>query len=188
MNKRLDIAAKVLMGHDISDNEGDFAGDNVKTLAEYRQEAATVLVTCDTFMLAPEVVTAAIERAGYQATDYLEPFLKIVAELNQTEVEAKFFLNDMYLAWARGHEDGFWDGRQTDATKPSSVKTPENTVFFTEEDVKTAEAQGYLSGWENGVLSTSSLSEEASHVLLFGAEHARANNPYTSKTIDEGDN
>ena len=186
MNKRLDIVSKILMSQAISDPEG--AGDNVKTLAEYKEQAATILVACDTFMLTSEVVTAAIEKAGYEPAEYLEPFLKIVSELNSTEVEEKFFLNDMQAAWARGHENGFWDGRQTDATKPAPVPAPENTVFFTEDDVKTAEAQGYVSGWENGVLSTSNLSEEANRVLLFGAEHAQANNPYMSKTTNEGAN
>jgi hypothetical protein len=178
INKRVEIVAKAMLSLAISSD-----AYNRKTLDECRADAAVLLATSDMIMLSQENVTNAIVDAGYEPAEYMEQFLKITHELNNLQEEGKFFNSDMEKAWAKGHENGFWDARQTDANKPSPVTPPTNKTFFTEEDVKTAEAEGYLSGWNNGILSNSELPEDSSQMPLLGAEHGKANNPYSAQRL-----
>lgn len=179
MNKRLETAAKTLFSLAISSD-----AYNRKTLDECRSEAAVVLVSTDRVMLSPENVTNAIVDAGYEPAEYMEQFLKIMQELNNQEEEnPRFFAPDMEKAWAKGHENGFWNARQTNATKPEPVIPTTSRSFFTEADVKNAEAQGYVSGWENGILSNSELPDDPSQMPLLGAEHGKANNPYSAQNL-----
>lgn len=179
MNKRLETVAKTMLSLAISSDSY-----NRKTLDECRSDAAVLLVSADTVMLSPENVTNAIIDAGYEPAEYMEQFLKIMQELNgQEEENPRFFAPDMEKAWAKGHENGFWDARQSDATKPEPVTPTTSRNFFTEEDLKNAEAQGYVSGWYNGILSNSSLPADDSQMPLLGADHGKANNPYSAQNL-----
>jgi hypothetical protein len=174
MNKRLDIVARTMMSLATSD------GVKVKTLDEYRKDAAVILASVDTFLFSAGNVERAVIDAGYEPAEHTEQFAKIISELNdQKEDTPRFFLTDMQKAWAKGHENGFWDARQTDAVKPAPVAPTESKTFFSEDDLKNAEAQGYVSGWQNGVLSETVM--EASEKLLLGAQHEKATNPYSAE-------
>lgn len=175
-NKRVEIASKVLMSLATSSE-----GEAKKTLDECRKDAATIIATLDMLMLTPDKINTAIVDAGYEPSEYSEQFLRITNELNSLEEDAKFFLNDMEKAWATGHENGFWDARQTDAVKPEPVTPTESRTFFSEDDLKNAEAQGYVSGWQNGVLSETVM--ESSEKLLLGAQHEKATNPYSAQNL-----
>lgn len=178
INKRVEIVAKAMLSLAISSD-----AYNRKTLDECRADAAVLLATSDMIMLSQETVTKAIVHAGYEPAEYMEQFLKIAHELNRLEVDAQFFLNDMEKAWAKGHENGFWDARQSDATKPEPVTPTKNRGIFNEDDVRNAEAQGYVSGWNNGILSDSDLPSDPSQMPLLGAEHGKANNPYSAQRL-----
>lgn len=179
-NKRVEIVAKAMLSLALSSDE-EGTGLNVKTLAEYRSEAAVILATADMVMFSSESITNAIVKAGYEPAECAEQFLKINKELVMMEEESTFFISDMEKAWARGHEDGFWDARQTDTAKPGPVTPTTSRIFFTEEDVKNAEAQGYLSGWHNGILSENTMSGNSDEQPLLGAEHGKATNPYSDR-------
>ena len=179
MNKRLETAARTLFSLSASSD-----AYKRRTLDECRADAAVVLVSIDHVMLSPDNVTNAIIDAGYEPAEYMEQFLNIVQALNNQEEEnSRFFAPDMDKAWAKGHEQGFWDARQSDAVKPASVTPTASRNFFTEADIKNAEAQGYVSGWENGVLSNSALPDDPSQMPLLGAEHEEANNPYSAENL-----
>ena len=178
INKRVEIVAKAMLSLAISSD-----AYNRKTLDECRADAAVLLATSDTIMLSQENVTNAIINAGYEPAEYMEQFLKITHELNMLQVDAQFFLNDMEKAWAKGHENGFWDARQSDATKPEPVTPTQAKGIFTEADIKNAEAQGYVSGWNNGILSGSDLPSDPSQMPLLGADHGKANNPYSAQRL-----
>lgn len=179
MNKRLETVAKTMLSLAISSDPY-----NRKTLDECRSEAAVILASADLVMLAPENVTNAIVDAGYEPAEYMEQFMKILNEMNSQEEEnPRYFAPDMEKAWAKGHENGFWDARQTDATKPEPVTPTASRNFFTEEDLKNAEAQGYVSGWYNGILSNSPLPADDSQMPLLGADHGKANNPYSAQNL-----
>lgn len=182
MNTRLELVAKTLLSLALSADESG-TGAKVKTLAEYRSDAAVILATLDMLFLSTENIADAATNAGCDL-DSLEQFFKITKELNQLEEPARFFISDMEKAWARGHEDGFWDARQTDATKPEPVTPTSNRTFFNEADIENAEAQGYVSGWHNGILSGSTLPSDSSEKLLLGAEHGKAANPYSDQQTD----
>lgn len=179
MNKRLQIVARAMLSLAHS-SKAENDTEQTKTLKECQSDAATLLATSDMIMLSPENVTRAIIDAGYEPAEYMEQFMNIIAELNSQEEEnPKFFLRDMQKAWAKGHENGFWDARQTDAVKPAPVTPTESKTFFSEDDLKNAEAQGYVSGWQNGVLSETVM--EATEKLLLGAQHEKATNPYSAE-------
>jgi hypothetical protein len=183
MNKQLDIVARVLFGLAYnSDEEGK--GANVKSLDEYRHDAAPVLVALDNATFSRDSVTEAIISAGFEPDQYLEQFLKVIEELQKVEVVGTLTLAHMEKAWATGHENGFWDGRHTDAQKPSAVPTTELKSGYTMDDVIRAQAEGYVSGWFNGVLSSGSLPDDPAKMPLLGAEHGKANNPYSKTTGD----
>lgn len=181
MNKRLDIVAKTMLSLAISSD-----AHNKKTLDECRADAAVILASLDLFLFSPENVNTAIVDAGYEPAEYSEQFLKIMNEINTLEVPAQFFLTDMEIAWAKGHENGFWDARQSDATKPEPVTPTKTRGLFTEADVKNAEALGYVSGWNNGILSGGELPSDLAQMPLLGAEHGKATNPYSAQNIAAG--
>jgi hypothetical protein len=181
VNKRLDVAAQILQSLALSEGKGA----EVKTFAEYRQDAAPVLIASDKVLFSPENLTEAIVNAGYEPAEYLEQFLKVAAELQNPQPEGVFTLTDMKKAWANGHVDGFWDARQTSATKPEPVATTERKLTYTEADVERAEKEGYVSGWSNGILSNSDLSSDPAKMPLLGAEHGKAYNPYSEKDSND---
>ena len=79
----------------------------------------------------------------------------------------------MKTAWAKGHENGFWDARSTDKAKPAFVFAPEaDKAYYTKSDKRLAEAAGYCSGFDNGKLSLTGAE------AVLGAQHEEVTNPY----------
>jgi hypothetical protein len=110
----------------------------------------------------------------------MEQFLKISEELNMIESEQRFTLARMKTAWAKGHENGFWIARDGNSIQPEEVAPTTLKDFYTETDVKNAEAQGYFSGWVNGILSMSGLPFDREKMPILGATHRDATNPYSA--------
>jgi hypothetical protein len=173
-NQRLESVAKVLLSGAISE---DVSGINQKTLAEYRKDAAAALVMSDSLLFAPENVAKAISKAGYEPDEHLEMVLKVINELNGA-LDEGVSVSDMRRAWAKGHENGFWDARTTNKPRPSYIgMTWASTQYFTKSDERLAEAAGYCSGYDNGLLSKASFSDDDATPLL-GAQHEEVTNPF----------
>lgn len=176
MNNRLEIATKALFAFAISRDEKE----EQMTLDECRQAAAAILVMTDRVMSSSVNLNRAIIDAGYEPSEYMEQFLNVFKELqNQEEENLRFFVSDMAQAWAKGHEEGFWEARMTDKTAPAVIPSEVGAkLTYTEADVKQAEKEGYVSGWGNGVLSLNLHASTENPSLLLGYDHAVENNPY----------
>jgi hypothetical protein len=179
MNKRVETLAKALQNLDLNSRKLG-TPESVKTLDQYRRDAAALLAEVDNVTLSPENVSLAIVDAGYEPAEYMEQFLKISEELNMIQNGQLFSLEHMKRAWAKGHENGFWIARDGNSIQPEYVLPTDSKVFYTEADVKNAEAQGYFSGWTNGILSMSGLPSDADKMPLLGSEHRDATNPYSA--------
>ena len=176
IDKRVEVAAKYLRSLAISENaEAD--GTPLRAMTDFRVAAAGTLVLTDRVLFDPEHVARAFEKCGYNPDQFLPMFLRVAEEL--TSGPEIFVIDDLRAAWAEGHEDGFWAARQSGGeSAPETVeKLPFKFGFsFTKEEVETARKAGYAAGFENGVLSSGVL--PAGENVLFGKEHAEANNPF----------
>jgi hypothetical protein len=178
MSKRVETLAKAMQNMDVNAREAG-TPKSVKTLEQYKQDAAILLAEVDSVTFSPENVSRAIVDAGYESAEYLEQFLKISEVLSVTTNGGMYSLAHMKRAWARGHENGFWIARDGNSIQPEAIAPTGQKDFYTESDVKNAEGQGFFSGWTNGIFSMSGLPFDREKMPLLGAEHSEANNPYS---------
>lgn len=179
MNKRVETLAKAMQTMDRNSRKpGDLASR--KSLDQYMRDAEVLLSEVDNVTLTPENVSRAIVDAGYETSEYLEQFLNISKELNMIQDGQLYSLEHMKRAWAKGHENGFWIARDGNSIQPEAVAPTGPKSFYTESDVKKAEAQGFFSGWTNGIFSMGELPSDPTKMPLLGAEHGNATNPYAT--------
>ena len=178
MSNRVEILAKAMQNLDLNSREPG-APKSVKTLEQYKQEAAVLLAEVDNVTFSPENVSRAIVDAGYESAEYLEQFLKVSEELRMIPNGPVYSLAHMKRAWAKGHENGFWIARDGNSIQPEAIDPTGPKDFYTESDVKNAEGQGFFSGWTNGIFSMSGLPFDREKMPLLGAEHSEENNPYS---------
>lgn len=178
MNKRVETLAKAMQTMD-RDSWKPGTPESVKTFDQYKRDAEVLLAEVDNVTLVGENVSRAIVDAGYETFDYLQQFLNIAKELNMVERGQLYTLVHMQRAWAKGHENGFWIARDGNSIQPDAEEPTVAKSFYTKTDLQDAEAQGFFSGWTNGILSMGELPSDPAELPLLGAEHGNATNPYS---------